>query len=84
MLRAVECSHAAIRFGPYTYVFKFGKCTFPSFQNFTEVAQSLMYAWIAQSAKAQDSVWLALVASMALPTLFWSATKVLRKSSSKF
>ncbi len=46
----------------------------------SSVGVAFMYGWIAHSAKGQDSVWLALLASMILPALFWFASIALRKN----
>ena len=39
-----------------------------------------MYWWIARTAQSQESLWLALLATMTLPAVFWAASKLVRRS----
>lgn len=39
-----------------------------------------MYWWIARTAQSQESLWLALFAAIALPSVFWAASKLFRRS----
>ena len=40
---------------------------------------AVMYWWISRTAQSQESLWLALLATMTLPAVFWATSKLARK-----